>query len=431
MRGPIDYVAAARFCNAHGAHATTIDACRIGLSLDPGNAMLHVYRACAYDELGRLPEAVADCESAVRLAPDGPAAVLGLITLALVRERLGDGAGALAAARAAIALEPADREAHAALGTLLAWHGDFAAAWPELECHWLDERIAFRRRFPDLTEWNGEAVEGKRVLLVHGQGVGDLLQMIRYVPRVRECGADIVLECPPSTIGLLRGLPGVSAIFANGTTPRERFDGFARLMTLPRLCGEDGAPGRSGVPYLHADAERVAAWSARLPARDGAQRVGLVWAGNPLHPNDRRRSIPLEDLAPLAAVRGVRWCALQAGPHAGDPAPLRLDLARFGAALADWSDTAAVVAQLDLVVTVDTAVAHLAGALGVPVWLLLPWRPDWRWSRAARDTPWYPSMRLFHANEPSWSAVVAAVCAELQRVRISGEREPEDDGAPA
>jgi len=263
------------------------------------------------------------------------------------------------------------------------------------------------------------------------QGVGDLVQMLRYVPRVRERCAEVILEGPPAATALVRGLPGVSAVFANGTTPRERFDGFARLMTLARLCGEDGTPGRTAVPYLHADPARIAAWAPRLGARDGTLRSGLVWAGNPLHPNDRRRSIALEDLAPLGAVGGVRWLSLQAGPHAADPVPAGLTLERPAAELADWSDTAAVIAQLDLVVTVDTAVAHLAGALGVPVWLLLPWRPDWRWSRAAPTTPWYPSMRLFHANEPSWSAVVAEACAELRRVRNSGEREREGGGAPA
>jgi hypothetical protein len=414
MERPPDYVEAARFCNAHGAHATTIDACRIGLSLDPGNAMLHVYRACAYDELGHLPEAAADCEAALRLAPSGASAVPALITLALVRERLGDADGALAAARAAIALEPADREAHAALGTLLAWHGDYAAAWPELECHWLDERIAMRRRFPDLTEWNGEPLAGRRLLLVHGQGLGDLLQMVRYVPRLRERGAEVLLEAPPALAPLLREGAGMAQIVARGTTPRAGFDVFARAMTLGRLCGEDGAPGRWNAPYLRADPARVATWAPRLPAKDGAPRVGLVWAGSPNHPNDRRRSIPLAALAPLAAVDGVRWISLQAGSHAGDPAPADLALARVGGAFADLADAAAVVAQLDLVITVDTAVAHLAGALGVPVWLLLPWRPDWRWSRASRTTTWYPSMRLFHSGEPSWSGVVADVCAELE-----------------
>ncbi len=146
----IDYVEAARFCNAYGAHATTIDACRLGLAADPGNAMLYVYRAAAYDEFGRSEEAVADCEAAIRLDPQGKPAVLALITLALVRERLGDHAAALAAANDAIAIDPADREAHAVLGTVRAWHGEYPAAWPELECHWLPERIHFRTRFPEL-----------------------------------------------------------------------------------------------------------------------------------------------------------------------------------------------------------------------------------------------------------------------------------------
>jgi hypothetical protein len=410
----LDYADIARFCNAGGAHATTIDACRIGLSLDPENPMLYVYRACAYDELGQLAEAVADCEAALRFAPRGPAAVYALITLALVRERLGDHPGALAAAEQAIAIEPADREAHAALGTLLAWHGDYPAAWPELECHWLDERIAFLQRFPDLAEWNGEAIDGRRLLIVHGQGLGDLLQMLRYVPRVRERCASVLLECPQSLIELLRGFPGVDEVFATGTAPRERFDAIARAMTLARLCDEDGAPGHSGVPYIAADATRRAAFTERISAPRGARlRAGIGWAGNPAHPNDRRRSIPLEAFAPFAAIEGVAWYSLQFGEHAGDPAPEGFALTRFGDAIAGMSDTAAIVAQLDLVISVDTGVAHLAGAMGIPTWLLLPWRPDWRWSPAANDTPWYPSMRLFHAAEPGWTNVLSAVTDAL------------------
>ena len=298
----LDYADIARFCNANGGHATTIDACRIGLSLDPDNAMLYVYRACAYDELGKLTEAVADCEAALRLAPRGPAAVYALITLALVRERLGEHGAAVDAALQAIALEPADREAHAVLGTLLAWHGDYPAAWPELECHWLDERIAFRQRFPDLAEWNGEPIDGRRLLIVHGQGLGDLLQMLRYVPRLRERCAEVLLECPAALHGLVRAFPGVTETFATGTAPRERFDVFARAMSLARLCGEDGTPGRSGVPYIGADAARCSAFAERIGATDGKRlRTGIAWAGNPSHPNDRRRTIALDAFAPFAA----------------------------------------------------------------------------------------------------------------------------------
>jgi hypothetical protein len=416
----LDYVDAARFCNAHGAHATTIDACRIGLSLDPDNAMLYVYRACAYDEFGQLAEAVADLETALRLAPRGPAAVPALITLALVRERLGDFSGALAAAGNAIAIEPADREAHAALGTLRAWHGDYPAAWPELECHWLDERVQFRRRFPGLAEWNGEPVDDRRLLLVHGQGLGDMLQMLRYLPQVRKRTAGLVLECPQSMLGIVRALAGERDVFVTGTAPPDRFDGFARLMTLARLCGEDGTPGHSGVPYIVADDERKRVWAARLAPRDGRLRAGIVWAGNPEHPNDRRRSIPFDAFAALADVANVDWYSLQHGPHASDPAPPGLDLTRLGEGVTDMSDTAAIVAQLDLVISIDTGVAHLAGAMGVPVWLLLPWRPDWRWSPAATETPWYPTMRLFHAGAQSWPALMPDVARALRGL-IAGD----------
>lgn len=409
-----DYVETARFCNAYGAHATTIDAVRIGLTEQPDNPLLYVYRAAAYDEFGRSEEAVADCESAIRLDPHGHAAALALITLALVRERLGDGPGALAAAERAVAIEPHDREAHACLGTIRAWHGDYPAAWPELECHWLPERLQFRQRFRDVTEWDGEPLGGKRLLLVHHQGLGDLIQMLRYVPRVRERAAEVLLECPPAMTELLRGFPGIAEPFAFDGAPRARFDTYARLMTLPRLCGEDGAAGRSGVPYLAAGESRMQRWAPRLAAPAGVRRVGLAWAGNPAHENDRRRSIPLAAFAPLAAVPNVQYVSLQVGPRADEPAPAGLQLLRPAAEIADMADTAAIVAQLDLVISADTSVAHLAGALGVPVWLVLPWRPDWRWSPVAGDTPWYPTMRLFHAAEPSFAPVLATVAGALR-----------------
>jgi tetratricopeptide (TPR) repeat protein len=411
----IDYVEAARFCNAYGAHATTIDACRIGLSLDPDNPMLYVYRAAAFDEFGRSAEAIADCEAAIRLDPHGKPAVLALITLALVHERLGDHAAALAAAQNAIAIDPAERQAHAVLGTVRAWHGEYPAAWPELECHWLPERMQFRARFPDLAEWNGGDLGGRRLLLVHHQGLGDLIQMLRYVARLRARGAgEVLLECNPSLLELLRGFPGIAELFSYGSTPRERFDAYARAMVLPRLCAEDGTAGHSGVPYFRAPDARLRAWTPRFAARNGERRIGIVWAGNPSHDNDRRRSIPLAAFAPLADVPGIQWFALQYGPRADDPAPDGLTLTRLAGDIRDLADTAAIVANLDLVISADTGVAHLAGAMGVPVWLVLPWRPDWRWSPTAGNTPWYPTMRLFHAAEPAWAAVMDEVARALE-----------------
>jgi hypothetical protein len=417
---PTDHADAARFAIAHGAHATAIDVCSAGLARDPDNALLYVYRAAAYDEFGRSAEAAADCAAAIRLAPDGRAAILAGITLALVRERMGDRAGALAAARAAIALDPAERESHAALGTLLAWHGDFPAAWPELECHWIAERVACRQRFPDLAEWNGEDIAGRRLLLVHGQGLGDLLLMLRYLPRVRERCAELVLEVPPALLRLAQTVRGADAVAPRGSVARDRIDAVARLMALPRVLAEDGVAGRSSVPYLHAGERLVATWARRLAPRTGRVRVGLAWAGNPAHPNDRRRSLSLAALAPLAETPGVAWVSLQVGTRADDDAPAAFDLTRFGTTIGDLADTAAIVAQLDLVVSVDTSVAHLAGALGKPVWLLLPWRADWRWPGAGTATPWYPATRIFHATGPTWDGAIADVAAALSEWVAAG-----------
>ena len=151
--------------------------------------------------------------------------------------------------------------------------------------------------------------------------------------------------------------------------------------------------------------------------------MGVAWAGNPEHPNDRRRSIPLDAFAPLARVSGVAWHSLQYGPRADDPAPEELTLTRFGDAIGDLADTAAIVAQLDLVISADTSVAHWPAAMGIPVWLVLPWRPDWRWSPVASDTPWYPSMRLFHAAAPGWANVFEAIAAALEAF-AAGETSP-------
>lgn len=410
----LDFVDAARFSNAHGAYATTIDAVRAGLALDPENAMLYVYRAVAYDEFGRSDEAIADCEAAIRLAPGSTAAALAGITLALVRYRIGDRAGAVAAARAAIAVDPANRETHAVLGTILAWEREYLAAWPELECHWIEERVAFMQRFPGTSEWDGEDIAGKRLLLVHGQGLGDMMQMLRYVPRICERAGSVLLECPENMFELATAAAGGAIVVAKNGTPRDAFDTYARTISLARLCGEDGAVGRSGVPYLAADRLRIDAWRERLGSRAGRIRAGLVWAGNPFHVNDRRRSIPLDAFAPLGRIPHVDWFSLQVGPRAQDAAPAGFALTRFPAGDFDsFAATAALIAHLDLVIAADTGVAHLAGAMGKPVWLVLPWRPDWRWLPQAETTPWYPTMRVFHATDPSWSAAIAAVAAAL------------------
>jgi tetratricopeptide (TPR) repeat protein len=407
-----DFAAAARFCNELGAYSTTIDLCRLGLARDPADAMLLVYRAVAHDELGASDDAARDLDAALARTADATTIVRARVSQALVRERLGDPAGALAAAEAAIAADPADPEGYAVRGTLRAWHGAWRDAWPDLEFHAGVERAAMRARFPDRDEWDGGDIAGRRIAVVHGQGLGDLIQTARYLPRLRERGAHVTLDVAPAALELVRDLGAADAYAEHRTTTSRDVDVYVRMMSLPRIFGETCA--EPAPAYLHADPARVARWRERIGERGAALRVGLAWAGNPAHPNDRRRSIAAAELAPLAAVAGVQWVSLQHGPRATDAipglAPLRLTGVR------DLADTAAIVAQLDLVIAVDTAVAHLAGALGVPAWIALPWRPDWRWSRASTRTPWYASVELVHADAPVWTATIAALAARLGSV---------------
>jgi tetratricopeptide (TPR) repeat protein len=409
----VDYDDLARFCMAGGKYASAIAACNIGLGLQGGNPGLLVRRAQAHDALENYGAAIADCRQALRLSPPAHIGALAEMTLALALESIDQTAAALDAARAAIALAPNERLPHCAYANLLGWHGQLTAAWPEIECHWIEERAAFQRRF-QTAEWDGESIIGRRVLVVHGQGLGDMIQMARYLPRLRARAAHVTLECPPTLEPLFRTLSGIDLIVKPGSVEPNAFDVFLRMMSLPRLLGETGSP-EGNAPYLRVPAEHLARW--RKPARiDGALRVGLVWAGNPFHPLDRWRSLFLTDCEPLSEVRGVRWTSLQVGPRAAEAAGSGHWLERCDREIFDFADTAAIIAQLDLVIAVDTAVAHLAGALGVPVWLLLRPRPDWRWLRKEHITPWYRSMRLFHARRREWSGVIEQVASRLREM---------------
>jgi len=411
----LDYDDLARFFMAGGKYASAVAACNIGLGVHGRNPELLVLRAQAHDAQENYGAAIADCRQALRLGPSARVGALAEVTLALALESIDQTAAALDAARAAIGLAPDEAIPHCAYGNLLAWHGELTAAWLEIECHWIAERVAFQRRF-GTTEWNGESISGRRILVVHAQGLGDMIQMARYLPRLRSRAAHVTLECPTTLEPLLRTVPGIDLLVRPGTAGREDFDAFVRMMSLPRLLGETGSI-QENTPYLTVPPEYAARW--RRPARtDGTYRVGLVWAGNPFHPLDRWRSIPLTECAPLGEINGVCWTSLQVGPRASEALGAAHWLERCDNAIADFADTGAIVAQLDLVIAVDTAVAHLAGALGV---LLRP-RPDWRWLRKGRHTPWYPSMRLFHARRRAWPGVINDVASHLRALTVTRRR---------
>jgi hypothetical protein len=408
-----DYADVARFCLQAGKHAVALEACEIGLRLRPGDAMLLVRRAQAYDALGDFDGAIAGCEAALALEPSPAVASLAAGVLTLALQSRGRTADALRAARRAIAAVPHALEARCAYGNVLAWSGDLIAAWPELECHWLDERRYVRERF-GRAEWNGEDLSGRHVLIVHHQGLGDMIQMARYLPFVRERAAHVTLECPPALMPLVRDVPGVDALVPTGRAVAGAADVVVRMMTLPRLLNERGTMRGHAAPYVRVPPAYTQRWHGRADCGD-ALRVGLAWAGNPSHKRDRVRSIPLAACAPWSEMFGVAWTSLQVGPAANDATVAPFPLARFDTRIRDLADTAALIVQLDLVIAVDTAVAHLAGALGKPVWLLLPQRPDWRWPWAGETTHWYPSMRIFRARDASWTGVVDGVAASLRQ----------------
>jgi hypothetical protein len=266
--------------------------------------------------------------------------------------------------------------------------------------------------------WNGESIESGTLLLHAEQGLGDTLQFVRYAPLAAARCASVVLECQPELVSLLQGTAGVQRVLARGETLPE-FAAHAPLMSLPADFGTTLQDVPWNGPYVHAPADKVAAWRGVLDA--SGFKVGLVWAGRPQQWDDRKRSLSLELLAPLSRASGAVFYSLQVGEAAAQAAaaPAGMRLVNVAPQIVDFADTAAIVANLDLVVTIDTSVAHLAGAMGIPVWVLVAYAPDWRYHLGRSDNPWYPSMRLFRqARDGDWpSAIEQLAEALVQTVR--------------
>jgi Flp pilus assembly protein TadD len=403
---------------------------RRALSLRPGYGEACNNLGLALTESGRHAEAVVILRQAVRLRPQ---ATEGYNNLGLALTSLGRFAEAEAALLEALRLEPGYLEAHNNLGSvykeegrleealasyqIALWHspqsastrynrslallaaGQWEEGWREYEWRWRRSRAAQRPfRQP---RWDGSPLAGKTVLLWSEQGLGDTVQFARFASCVKERGGRVILECPGCLLGLFQSLPGVDELVAEGQ-PLPHFDVQVPLMSLPGLLGVtvENIPGQ--VPYLHAEPQRVRRWKESLSGLAGF-KVGVVWQGNPRHEWDHWRSFPLQSLEPLARVEGVRLVSLQKGFGSEQVRGLagRFEVLELEGRDEDdgFLDTAAVLAGLDLVVSADTSVAHVAGALGVPVWLALARVSDWRWLRDKEGTPWYPEMRLFRQRE--------------------------------
>ena len=300
--------------------------------------------------------------------------------------------------------------------------GRLAEGWNYYEFRWFqDPLLQARPRFAK-PMWTGQDLRGKVILVRVEQGFGDMVQFIRYVPLLKALGATVVLQIRQGIEQLVEGFAGVDKVMYRDDPPPD-FDFYIPLMSLPRVFGTDLASIPAQLPYLRADPMRVARWAQPLNT-DGALKVGLVWAGNPDHKRDRHRSIPLCLLSPLWTIPKIRFFSLQKGQQAAEAetVPKEVDFVNLDSKLVDFADTAAVIDRLDLVLCVDTAVAHIAGAMGKPVWLMLPTPADFRWLERREDSPWYPTMRLFRQSRPGrWDDVVDGIKAALEQ-RL-GDRE--------
>ena len=402
----------------HGKFEEALACYRRALAIDSRDAATHCNVGAALFAQDLLPDAAASFENAIALEPKSAKAHSNL---GYMRYCMGQYAEAERHYLQALALEPASVEANWNMCLLQLLLGDLPAGWERFR-----QRHAvspFARRPQTKPAWEGQTLAGETVLLYKEGGFGDTIQFARYAPLVAERGARVILEVQPALKRLFQTLDGVDLLVKRGPELPE-FDFQANLADLPRIFGTtlQTVPDK---PYLSANPVLTRVWRKRLGS--SGFKVGLVWAGNPAFPDARHKSIALQQLAPLASCRGIKWVSLQKGAEPSElaAAPDGMRLLSIDERLVDFADTAAVIENLDLVITIDTAVAHLAGALGRPVWVLLPLVPDWRWLVEREDSPWYPSMRLFRQTElGNWAAVVERVARELRTMTETHQAQP-------
>jgi Tfp pilus assembly protein PilF len=383
------------------------------LDTNGGDADACYNRGVALARLNRPAEAIDSYLSALRSRPEHAWAHNNL---GLAYQARGDMTAACSEFRRAVCCEPqaTGTRWNLVMATLLA--GWWAEGWRGFELRFQVQGTYPSR--PWKPRWRGERFAGRR-LLVHDEiGYGDVFNFLRFLPTVKALGGEVAFEGKPGLRRLLRGYPGIDAVYDRGSPllDGDAYDLVMPLESLPaRFCPSPAAV-RPPEPWLRAPSELLARWRVRLGGGDGL-RAGLVWQGSPGNQHDRERSCRLAELwAALRPIAGVRWFSLQKGAAAADIARLGLPIVDLDPELTDFADTAAALAELDLLLTVETSVAHLAGALGRPTWILLPYAPVWRWLLDRNDSPWYPSVRLFRQTSPgAWSHPLNAVANALIR----------------
>jgi Flp pilus assembly protein TadD len=380
------------------------------LYLRPDYADPHYNLANIYKDVGKFDEAAARYRHALALRPDWLVAYNNLGNALCAAGRFDE---ATTVSRQALAKLPQSPLAHWNFGLMLLRHGDLENGLPEYEWRWQARELRLKTRNFVQPRWDGSDLAGRRILLHAEQGFGDTIQFIRYVPMVRARGGKIIVAAQPELTPLLQCVEGVEQWIptANGFGD---FDVHCPLASLPGVMKTTAATIPAMPGYLQVNEELRLAWQEQVAAEPGL-KVGIAWAGGPSHPHDRERSMRLAQLRPLAEVPGVTVISLQKGA-ASKQSVEGIKVIDWTEEIEDFADTAALIANLDLVISVDTAVAHLAGAMGKPVWVLLAMVPDWRWMLDRQDSPWYPTMRLWRQKRwNDWQAPVAAAAEALAK----------------
>jgi len=384
------------------------------LRLKPDLFMAYNNLGNALMERGQFDDAVAHYQKAVGLNPHFAGTYCNLGVALQNRQEIN---AAVSAYQKAIGLDPDYIDAHWNLSHALLLSGRFREGWKEYEWRLKKEDHIYHGRTFSRQFWDGVSdISGRTVLLHAEQGLGDTIQFIRYAPLVAQRGARVVVECQKKLKTLLQNVEGIHTVIAYGEQLPE-FDMHCPLLSLPLLFDTTLATIPAAAPYMNADTLSLERWRAQIQHDNSRRKIGLVWAGNLTNIKGRYRSCPLETFSPLAGIDDITFYSLQKGEasHQAKNPPKGMKLLDYTEEIHDFSDTAACMQNLDLIISVDTAAVHLAGALGRPVWTLLPFNPDWRWMLNREDSPWYPTMRLF--RQPSfgeWGPVMARVADELK-----------------
>ncbi|MCC6395586.1 MAG: tetratricopeptide repeat protein, partial [Bacteroidetes bacterium] len=396
------------------AFPEAVEALRHVVALQPADADAWYNLGNACNALGNLEEAEQCFRTGIRLKPDD---VRMYNNLAVTLQALGHLDDATAVTSVGLAIDPSYPDLHYNRSLILLLKGAFSEGWAEFEWRFATTDRANPLRESTIPRWDGKSVFGKTILLSAEQGLGDTIQFVRFARQLHDRGARVLVECPPELCSLVRSAPGVDTVIARGETlpPHEIWTSLLSVPHLARIM-DQGSYGLA-VPYVFPESSKVDAWKDRIQAHGRGMRIGVVWAGNPRHKNDHNRSCPPVWFERLLHTPNTVWVSLQTGLTDMPDIVRNGHLIDFTRHMTDFSESAALISTLDLVITVDTAVAHLAGAMGKHVWVLLPFAPDWRWMLARNDSPWYPSMRIFRQRRRGeWGSVFDEVETALNGV---------------